>query len=342
MKKFDNILMLLAALLLLLLFVFPIWQITLIAPQYPDGISLYIWINQITGDSPSTLQNINILNHYVGMKFIEPDAIPELSYFPYIIGGMSIAGIVIAIWGKRILYLIWSSVLGILGLLGIYDFYLWEYDYGHNLSPEAPIKVPGMAYQPPLFGEKYLLNFLAKSYPELGTYFMFIAILLAFTAFFIGRRRNKKIKAGIKATQLAAILTLPLTIVSCEIKQAPINYGSDACHYCKMTIVDPQHAAELVNNNGKVFKYDAIECMVNFLQNNSTSDYTLFLVNDYQNPKKLIDAKNANYVISPAISSPMGANLSAFSERTEMDKIIKDAGGTYYTWEQLKNYFKNQ
>lgn len=94
------------------------------------------------------------------MKYIEPDSIPELTYFPYIIGFMTVLGLIFAFIGKRILYLIWTLLMGLLGILGIYDFYLWEYDYGHNLSPTAPIKVPGMAYQPPLFGEKYLLNFL--------------------------------------------------------------------------------------------------------------------------------------------------------------------------------------
>lgn len=95
MKIVSRWLMAIAALLLLMLFVFPIWQITLIAPQYPDGITLYIWVNQITGDSPGTLQNINILNHYVGMKYIEPDSIPELTYFPYIIGFMTVLGLIL-------------------------------------------------------------------------------------------------------------------------------------------------------------------------------------------------------------------------------------------------------
>ncbi|WP_341461485.1 nitrous oxide reductase accessory protein NosL [Zhouia spongiae] len=342
MKKLGNILMLTAALLLLLLFVFPIWQITLIAPQYPDGISLYIWINQITGDTPSTIQNINILNHYVGMKYIEPDAIPELTYFPYIIGGMSALGVIIALWGKRLLYLVWSAILGILGLLGVYDFYLWEYDYGHNLSPSAPIKVPGMAYQPPLFGEKYLLNFLAKSYPESGTYFMFFAIVLALVAFYITRRKHKSLKAKPTAAKLAASLLILFTFVSCEIKKEPINYGSDACSYCKMTIVDTQHAAELVNNKGKAFKFDAIECMVNHLHSDTQNNYSLFLVNDYLSPKTLIDATTASYIISPAITSPMGANLTAFSKTSEAEKTVDKGGGSVYNWEDLKRYLKQQ
>lgn len=127
------------------------------------------------------------------MKYIEPDSIPELTYFPYIIGFMTVLGLIFAFIGKRILYLIWTLLMGLLGILGIYDFYLWEYDYGHNLSPTAPIKVPGMAYQPPLFGEKYLLNFLAKSYPDWGTYFMVIAIAMAFVAFWLLRKKNNTV-----------------------------------------------------------------------------------------------------------------------------------------------------
>ncbi|MBU2525563.1 MAG: hypothetical protein KKC03_03065 [Bacteroidetes bacterium] len=190
MKIFPRLIMVAAALLLLLVFVFPIWQITLLAPQYPDGVTLYIWVDKLTGSEPGTLQNINILNHYVGMKMIEPDSIPELQYFPKIIYGMIGLGLLIALIGKRHLYYVWSLILGVLGILGLYDFYLWEYDYGHNLSPTAPIKVPGMAYQPPLFGEKMLLNFTAQSYPEMATYVFGIAIFMGYLAFRFSRKKS--------------------------------------------------------------------------------------------------------------------------------------------------------
>ncbi len=183
--------MLLAALALLLLFVFPLWSITLTAPQYPHGVSMYIWINQITGDTEFTLQNINILNHYVGMKYIEPDSIPELTYFPYIVGAMTGLGLIASFARSRKVYLAWGIVLVILGGLGIYDFYLWEYDYGHNLSPTAPIKVPGMAYQPPLLGSKMLLNFKADSYPHWGGLFLALSIFGSFWAFLKGKKKNK-------------------------------------------------------------------------------------------------------------------------------------------------------
>ncbi len=181
----SRILMIGAAVLLLTLFIFPLWQITLIAPQYPDGVVLKIWIDKIGGNEPGTLQNINILNHYVGMKPIEPESIPELSYLKYIVIVMATLGLLAAWINRKMVILGWAVLLLALGVLGMYDFYLWEYDYGHNLDPNAPIKIEGQAYQPPLIGQKTLLNFLAKSYPHLGGMAMFTSMILAFLAYWI-------------------------------------------------------------------------------------------------------------------------------------------------------------
>lgn len=190
MKKTSKWIAFVAVLLPLALFLFPLWHITLIAPQYPDGITMYIWVNKITGDSPSTLQNINILNHYIGMKYIEPDSIPELTYFPYVVIGLVFTGLIGAFTGKPGLMLIWASVFLILGGLGIYDFYLWLYDYGHNLSETAPIKIPDMVYQPPLIGSKMLLNFKADSYPSLGGIAMGVSIFLGFLSYYYSRKKS--------------------------------------------------------------------------------------------------------------------------------------------------------
>lgn len=186
-------LMLAGSLMLLLLFAAPIWRITLEAPQYPEGISMYIWVNKISGDTEYTLQNINILNHYVGMKYIEPDTIPELKYFPFIIIAMVALGLLTVWFDSWKYYLGWVGVLIILGTLGIYDFYLWEYDYGHNLDPNAPIKIPGMAYQPPLIGSKMLLNFYAESYPYWGSLFLALPIGLGALAFWFNKKKVKSV-----------------------------------------------------------------------------------------------------------------------------------------------------
>ena len=168
--------MMIASVILVGSYFFPIWSITLEAPQYPDGLRLDIWLYTIGGSSDNILQNINILNHYIGMKFIVPDAIPELKIMPYIIGGLIALGLLVAIVKKKWLLWVWVVAFVIFGVVAMFDFYLWLWDYGHNLDPKAPIKVPGMVYQPPLFGEKWLLNFKALSYPATGAYFMMVSI----------------------------------------------------------------------------------------------------------------------------------------------------------------------
>lgn len=190
-KQLPRILMAIAALSLITLFIWPMWRITLIAPQYPEGVDLFIYINKIGGDSPGTLQNINILNHYIGMKFIEPDSIPELTYFPYIIFAMIGLGLFAAAWNNSKGYLAWAIIFIILAILGIYDFYLWEYDYGHSLSPTAPIKIPGASFQPPLFGTKQIINFTAISLPHTSGVIAGVAILLAGVAWRIRRKMSK-------------------------------------------------------------------------------------------------------------------------------------------------------
>ena len=165
----------LAALSLLLVFAFPIWSVTLEAPQYPEGIGMEIWVNTVKGQSPHDLQNIHGLNHYIGMKPIEPDAIPELQYMPWIIGVLVVLGLAAAASGKRWALYTWVALFLIAAVAGMVDFWLGEYDYGHDLDPNAAIQVPGMSYQPPLIGSKQMLNITAHSWPALGGIITFLA-----------------------------------------------------------------------------------------------------------------------------------------------------------------------
>jgi copper chaperone NosL len=187
----PRILMILALLSLGAIFFFPLWQILLDAAQFPGGLQLHIWINKISGTDKYILQNINILNHYIGMKAIHPDSIPELKYFPLVVYVMLAFGAVTVLIDKAWGYLTWPIVLSMLGMLGIYDFYLWLYDYGHNLDPTAPIKLEGMTYQPPLLGAKDLLNFYVQSYPHWGALFLGLAIVIAVLAYIKKLHQNK-------------------------------------------------------------------------------------------------------------------------------------------------------
>lgn len=186
-----------ASLALVATFFLPLWRIELIAPQYPEGLGMEIWINAITGVKEHDLQNINGLNHYIGMKRIEPDSIPELRIMPFIVGFLIASGLLVAVLGRRKLLYAWVAAFTIAAGAGLVDFYLWEYDYGHNLDMEnAIIKVPGMVYQPPLIGSKQLLNFTAVSWPAAGGLFAFAAFTLAAGAVVVEIRRKRSPAEG--------------------------------------------------------------------------------------------------------------------------------------------------
>lgn len=323
--------MITGALLIASLFFLPLWNITLEAPQYPDPIGMNIYIHKFEDARPNNIKNINIMNHYVGMEEI-PETIPEFKIFPWVVGGMTLLGIVFGLIGNRKLYLLWVALMLIFGAIAVYDFYLWEYDYGHNLKENAAIKFTDkegepMAYQPPLIGNKTILNFKALSWPRVGAYLMFLGIILALYAYYQAKSEA--------ATKIAMLLLMISVGVSCEVKPQKITYGEDACHFCKMTIVDKQHAAQLVTVKGKAFKYDAIECMMSHLETWNEATVKLYLVADYRQPGTLTNAKDAHYLISEAIPSPMGEFLTAFENKAQRDSTQQTLNGQALNWQEL-------
>lgn len=139
--------------------------------------------------------------------------------------------------------------------------------------------------------------------------------------------------------KILTLLTLIAVMSSCSKEPAPINYGSDMCQFCKMTIVDTQHAAQYVTKKGRQYKYDAIECVLNEFSETGTQHVGLIMVSDYSNPKQMIDATKATYLISKEIKSPMGAFLSGFSTREAAEQFVKTNQDQLYTWELIKDKF---
>ena len=164
LKPLSRIVIAVSAVIMVSAYYVPLWQILMWAPQYPEGLAMKIWINTLSGD----VKIISALNHYIGMKHIEVSMFPEFKYMIYLVGFILGVGLLTAVINKR--FVLWIYILLIVGagLAALTDFYLWGYDYGHNLDPHAPIVVPGMAYQPPLIGTKQLLNFTAFSGPDIG------------------------------------------------------------------------------------------------------------------------------------------------------------------------------
>lgn len=178
MKKLttiSRIIIAVSALLMISAYFVPLWRILMWAPQYPEGLGMQIWINDITGD----VRIISALNHYIGMRHIEVSMFPEFEYMIYIVAFVIAFGLLATVINKR--YMLVSYVLLIVacGIAALVDFYLWGYDYGHNLDPNAAIVVPGMAYQPPVIGTKQLLNFTAFSGPDVGGWIFMASGILA-------------------------------------------------------------------------------------------------------------------------------------------------------------------
>lgn len=165
----------------------PIWYIDLDAPQYPEGLRMLIYSNKLAGD----VEIINGLNHYIGMQTLHTEDFIEFTVLPYILGFIAFLFFLVAFLGKR-KYAIWLLIFFIIfGIVSMVDFWKWEYNYGHNLDPNAAIQVPGMAYQPPLIGYKQLLNFLAFSFPHIGGWLIVSAGVSLIAAIFITRKKKK-------------------------------------------------------------------------------------------------------------------------------------------------------
>ncbi|MGB5818948.1 MAG: nitrous oxide reductase accessory protein NosL [Saonia sp.] len=129
-------------------------------------------------------------------------------------------------------------------------------------------------------------------------------------------------------------------LLGCNSSPKPIAYGSDGCHFCSMTIVDKQHAAQFMTRKGKTYSFDATECMMNRLKEVDNETIALFFVNDYNAPGNLIDATKATYLISKNIPSPMGEYLSAFETKAAAAYAQKENEGELFTWEGLQQRFR--
>ena len=342
MKKMSNlsrIIIAIGSLAMCIMFFVPAWSIYLIAPQYPEGLSMQIWLNKITGQ----VDIINGLNHYIGMKHIQVEMFPEFKFLVYILGFFVLFGLVVAVTGSRKLlfaYLV-LSVIG--GISAMVDFYLWGYDYGHNLDPSAAIKVPGYSYQPPLIGHKKLLNFDSYSYPDTGGWVIVAVTALFSIIWFLEWRKNKKLKKmtlNKKMAPASLALFAILLMTGCNPKPEKIAFGKDNCAECKMTIMDPKFGGEIVTKKGKVFKFDDVHCIAVFLEHRGVelSDIHQTLFTDYNNSNEFIKVNSVEFVVSSQFKSPMGGNAAAFKNITEANKKSAEIEGSKVTnWATLYN-----
>lgn len=194
MTKSSRVVLAVIAAALGIVYVLPLWHIALKAPQYPEGLGMYIWVDQMTGVGPHDLKNINGLNHYIGMKPIVPEAIPELRFMPFVLAALIGLGLLAALWGRRQALYAWVTIFLLGAVAGLADFWRWGYDYGHNLDPRAAIQIPGMSYSPPVIGTKKLLNFVAMSVPASGGWIAFLVLAVGIA---LSVREWKRARPGV-------------------------------------------------------------------------------------------------------------------------------------------------
>jgi hypothetical protein len=182
LSKQARILIVIAALSIIPAIVLPIWTVTLVAPQYPKGVRMYIYANKLTEYNPEldltndTPKIINALNHYIGMHEIRPDEFKEFKWLPFTIIAFSVLALLSAIVGRWHFATIGWILFILFGVFMLGDFYRWLYEYGHNLNPQAAIKMD--PFTPNIIGVKQIANFKVISLPGSGAILMGFAAIL--------------------------------------------------------------------------------------------------------------------------------------------------------------------
>ncbi|MFN8343486.1 MAG: nitrous oxide reductase accessory protein NosL [Spirosomataceae bacterium] len=339
--KLSRVSIAVASLALIATYFFPLWRIDLWAPQYPEGLVMKIWLSKLSGD----VEIINGLNHYIGMAHIKEEMFPEFKILPYAVGFYIVFGLLTALLKSRKMLLSYFFLIVLAGIAALYDFWNWGYEYGHNLSDDAPIKVPGMAYQPPLIGYKELLNFGAYSMPDTGGWIFVGLGIVVITALVYEFYFSEKIpfeKSAIKPIILWGIVGWGTISQGCTQSPEPIRYGKDACTFCKMTIMDKKYAAEIVTDKGKVFKFDDLSCLVKYMKISKLNEEELafIVVNDYNRPGEWIDVKTAVFLNSKDLRSPMRGDVAAFSAKSfATANMAQLSDAKMLTWKEVVAIF---
>ena len=328
----SKVILVLAALCLATNLFLPIWKIDLYAPQYPEGLVLLIYANKLGGN----VDIINGLNHYIGMQTLHTENFMEFFILRYILGFFVACILLVALMGrKKIVYILFVAFV-LFSVLSMADFYRWNYNYGHNLDPNAAIVVPGMAYQPPLIGYKQLLNFGAYSMPATGG-MLFIAcgMLILFVVLLEKNvfSRWKKMKPTALTVILASAL---ISMTSCGSPgPRPIQLNKDICDFCKMTINDNHFSAQLITSKGRTYVFDDLICMAGYTKENNQVPYKHFYIADFSDPAVFVDLDRAILVKSDSLRTPMGGNMAGFAIRDSAELYKTRFGANEASWADL-------
>jgi len=188
----PRVLLLFSFFLLAPCYLFSLYDMTMFAPQYPDGLRLHIYSYKLDGgNAGQDVKEINVLNHYIGMKDLSTDEFTEFKWIPFVVGAMGLLFLRTAVLGKMT-HLVDVVVLYLyFGLFALWSFAYKMYWYGHHLAPTASVKIP--AFTPPLFGYKKLANFEVYAYPGAGSYALAGVALLLVVSLLLAWRQGRTV-----------------------------------------------------------------------------------------------------------------------------------------------------
>jgi len=170
----PRLLLVSAAILLAAALTAPLWNLTMFAPQYPDGLRMDIFAQTLQGGrNGQDVKEINVLNHYIGMRDLSNEDFTEFKWMPFAIGVLALISLRSAVQGTMASLVDSFVLFAYFGAFSLWSFAHKMYVYGHNLAPGAPVKVA--PFTPPIFGYQQIANFEVYSYPRAGSYIMLAA-----------------------------------------------------------------------------------------------------------------------------------------------------------------------
>jgi copper chaperone NosL len=186
----ERVLLVVAALLLAAVYTLPLWNLTMFAPQYPDGLRMDIYSYKLEGGrNGQDIREINVLNHYIGMKDLAAEDFTEFKWIPFVVGAIGLLLLRTAVHGQMTDLVDVTVMYGYFAAFSLWSFGYKLYSYGHNLAPTAAVRVP--PFMPPLFGYKKLANFEVYSYPAAGSYVLGLVLLVLLVALAMAWRADE-------------------------------------------------------------------------------------------------------------------------------------------------------
>ncbi|MFP4227884.1 MAG: hypothetical protein ACLFTE_03550 [Salinivenus sp.] len=186
----GRLLLVAGAVLLAVSIFLPLWQIHLVAPQYQEGLDLYIHSHKLeAGNEGQDLKEINNLNHYIGMQPIEEEDFAEMTFIPFLLGGFALLALRAAFFAKVSAVIDTLVLFVYFGLFSMWRFYYQLYTYAHNLDPRAPMDID--PFTPTLIGKKEIANFDQYSYPREGSALLLLAVVCFAGAIWVGLRSKQ-------------------------------------------------------------------------------------------------------------------------------------------------------